>query len=209
MSRHIWTDDEGLARFVYYDKIEDIPGVPLGSPAVKTIPEGYGDLTGKLVFILNPMGQEPWKIVKPIAAPNHPDSVFMAIFGPPPLSEEFRDEPNPSLAFRIARIRYRQDQSHFLEGGFPPWATPEDIIPSNAVFELWEMEEPAYYEGRYGWMAKWLHLGFEASAYPALKFSHLIVAQYQIKVIGAGGTVEHRHPLVPPLLSQRKASMGA
>ena len=198
MPRHVWRDPEGHARFTYYDTADDLPAGIVGTPAVKVIPDEYGELAGKLVIITNPMNQGPWRIVKPLSPTALPDS-FTRIFGDPPVSEDFRDEPNPSRAFRVARVQYAQTKKTFAEGGYPEWATPKQINLSDDLFESWDIDPPLYYRNTlYGWMAHFD--GFEASALNALTFTHHVISMYQIKLIRAGVEVGKRHPWVPPLL---------
>ena len=205
--RHIWHDPQGRPRFPYFDAREDLPHpYNLGMPAVKTVPPGFGEVSGKLVIVNNPMNQAPWRIVQPPPPPEYLDDGFLELFGPPPESEDFRGDANRSLAFRLARIEYEQARRHYKTSGPPEWATPADIINSNAVFEEWGMQEPLYYTGRYGAMAKWD--GFESSALNALRFTHHVISMFQIKVIRNGGAIEKRHPWVPPTLGPKEAALG-
>jgi len=198
MARHAWRDSEGRTRFTYYDTAADLPVRIVGTPAVKVIPDEYGDLAGKLVIVTNPMNQAPWRIVKPIFTKAGPES-FTRIFGDPPVSEDFRDAPNPSKAFRVARVQYAQAQKTFAEGGYPEWATPQQINLSDDLFESWDIDPPLYYRNLlYGWMAHFD--GFESSALNALTFTHHVISGYQIKLINNGVEVEKRHPWVPPTL---------
>ncbi len=204
--RHIWYDPQGRPRLTYFDTREDLPHpYNLGMPAVKTVPPGFGAVSGKLVIIQNVMNQAPWRIVKP-PPPDTIDLGFRELFGDPPQSEDFRGDANPSRAFRVARIQYEQDHTHFKFSGPPSWATTADLFNSNAVFEEWGMQEPLYYTGRYGAMARWD--GFESSALNALRFTHHVISMYQIKVIRNGGEIEKRHPWVPPLLGPKEAALG-
>ncbi|KKL61545.1 hypothetical protein LCGC14_2194170, partial [marine sediment metagenome] len=143
--RHIWHDPQGRPRLTYFDAREDLPHpYNLGMPGVKTVPPGFGEVSGKLVIVNNPMNQAPWRIVRPPPPPEMMDDGFLELFGPPPESEDFRGAEIPSLAFRKARILYEQDRRHFKSSGPPEWATPANIFNSNTVFADWNMVEPLY-----------------------------------------------------------------
>ncbi len=145
-----------------------------------------------------PFNPEPW-LSTPVDAPTLPDG-FEEIFGAGPVSEDFRDFPNPSQAFRAARDLWAQDLKHFKQAGPPPWALGADLDASAAVFVAWDMGAPKHYEGRYGWMTRFpdsQFRDFEAAAWTAIQVTHLTVAQYQIRLAHADIIPNEKHPFVP------------
>lgn len=128
---------------------------------------------------------------------------FEFIFGPRPRSEDFRNAPNPSVAFRVATVLWKQDLKYFKQVGPPEWATAEQIGLATGVAEFWGMGAPAFYEGRYGFMARFPEsqlFRFEATAWAVINFMHHEVAAYQIRLLNNGVQPETRHPFVPPQL---------
>ena len=126
---------------------------------------------------------------------------YEEIFGPRPQAADFRGERNPSLMYRTAVVKWEQDLRYFKQAGTPEWADPRLVATAANLFEQWGMGTPRFYEGRYGWMARFPESeirDYEASAWGALNASHLLVAQYQIRVVGRGAVPEKRHPFVPP-----------
>jgi len=101
----------------------------------------------------------------------------------------------------VERIRWEQDLEHFKQIGVPEGFTREQIEAAAALFESWGLGEPQFYEGRYGWSARFPDSAipdFEANPHTAITASHLVVARYQIRLAQQGEGVGERHPFVPP-----------
>lgn len=151
-------------------------------------------------FKVNPFtGPEPWKIevsVKDVLPVGFED-----IFGPRPRSEDFRDEPNPSRAFRVATETWEQDLKYFYAVGPPEWATPEQVALAADTARFWDMGTPAFYTGRYGSMVRfpeaYPYTRFESTAWSVINAMHHEVAAYQIQLWQEGFMPDGRHPFVP------------
>jgi hypothetical protein len=151
-------------------------------------------------WLVNPFGSAtPW-LVRPIAKEDLPAG-FEEIFGARPGASSFRETPNPSLYFRMALVDWEQSLRYFKQAGTPEWASAENLGAAATVFESWAMGRPRYYEGRYGWSARFVDSAipeYEAAARAALESTHLVVAQYQLALLERGEVPEQRHPFVPP-----------
>ena len=64
---------------------------------------------------------------------------------------------------------------------------------------------PVFYEGRYGWKVRFpdsqIH-NFEANPGGMIKAPHVLIAQYQIRLLQKGTVPENPHPFVPPSFSR-------
>lgn len=180
---------------------------------------GFKDVPGHWKHPEGPYRQAPgeyggeWWLVNPFTSPTPwltrskasrqerlPDG-FEGLFGPRPEASRFRDTPNPSLYFRIAVTKWEQDLGHFRRAGTPEWLDEQSLRTAAQVFESWEMGRPQFYEGRYGWSARFPGSSlpeFEAAARAAIEATHLVVAQYQMALLDAGITPSKKHPFVPP-----------
>ena len=153
-------------------------------------------------WLINPFSSAtPWLTQsKPAPSVDLPEG-FEDLFGARPRLESFLETPNPSLYFRLAAGDWEQSLRHFKRAGAPEWASEENLSTAAKVFESWEMGGPRYYEGRYGWSAKFpdsAQPDFECAARAALESTHLVVAQYQLALLEAGKLPERKHPFVPP-----------
>lgn len=114
---------------------------------------------------------------------------FLEVFGPKPHD-------------RIERVKWEQDLKYFKRPGPPPDVPPEKLEAIRQTTVEWGMGEPRWYEGRYGWYAR-----FPQSAFPDHDVGltgltmglHQAIARYQVKLIRRGGVEPPtRHPFVPP-----------
>lgn len=160
-------------------------------------------------WLVNPFTTaEPWRQQEAPAAEKLPEG-FEEIFGLRPQSSDFHGFPNPSRTFRTAVVEWERDLRHFKQAGKPEWASAEKLKAAAGVFRRWGMGEPRYYEGRYGWMARFSESeipDFETAAWGAINVSHLTVAHYQIRLVDRGIVPELRHPFVPPNVWPRRGS---
>ena len=149
---------------------------------------------------VNPFtGPEPWKNQER-PKESLPEG-FVAIFGPRPRVAEYSNTPSPRESLRVATLKWEQDLRYFKKAGRPEWVTDEDLARATRTFEFWELGEPRFYEGRYGFMARFpdsLVKSFEISAWGAIQATHHVVATYQVRVLDQGMAPEKRHPFVPP-----------
>ena len=153
-------------------------------------------------WLVNPFGSAtPWLTQsKPAPGVVLPEG-FEEIFGQRPRLERFLETPNPSFYFRLAVTEWEQNLRHFKRVGSPEWAEETHLANAARVFESWDMGRPRYYEGRYGWSARFTDSAlpdFECAARAALASTHLVVAQYQLALLEAGKLPERKHPFVPP-----------
>ncbi len=153
-------------------------------------------------WMVNPFTtEEPWKN-QAGPAEQLPEG-FAEIFGPRPKVSDYLDTPKPSESFRIATLQWEQDVKYFKTAGVPEWAKESEHSLAEQTFRFWEMGSPRFYEGRYGFMARFpesLFRNFEAPAWAALRATHHEVAAYQIRSLNRGIVPTKRHPFVPPQL---------
>ena len=139
-------------------------------------------------YMVNPFtGAEPWLNDEKVAKPLPPG--FLEIFRARPTSDQFHNVPNGMEAFRVARNRWDQDRKHFKQAGVPPGVDPAELKSASAVFKFWGMGEPKFYEGRYGWKARFPEsqiYNFEANLDGVFVGPHVLIAQYQIRLLEFG-----------------------
>ncbi len=179
-------------------RFQDVPQhwrYPVG-PYRQAPPEYGGEW-----WLVNPFtGTAPWANQAMGPAETLPTG-FEEIFGARPKSEDFRAASNPSLAFRIATTVWEQDLRYFKTAGFPEWAPAEAWNAAKQSFVFWGMGEPRHYEGRYGWVSRFTQSqipDYDVATWTALNGTHLVVAQYQIRLVQKGIVPGMRHPFVPP-----------
>jgi hypothetical protein len=152
-------------------------------------------------YYVYPFNQTPWHTEPAVEDPG-PEG-FVELFGPPPNSNDFHHEENPSLAFRIARTKYEQDKKYFKQAGTPPNLDVDGLAAAQVTYEAWGMGEPKFYEGRYGWMAIFPDSqipNYQSPVSQVVGFPHLVVPQYQMRLIEDGFELGDVHPFVPPHL---------
>jgi len=150
-------------------------------------------------------GEEPWTrfsaeamadLKKNQAEANKTPDGFLETFGPKPRN-------------RIERVKWEQDLKYFKTAGPPPDVPADKLEAIRQATVEWGMGEPRWYEGRYGWYAR-----FPQSAFPDHHVSansltmglHQSIARYQIKLIRKGGVEPPtRHPFLPPHVSVRES----
>lgn len=153
-------------------------------------------------WLVNPFGSAtPWATQSQSPAQEALPAGFEEIFGKRPQSQDFHSTPNPSLYFRIARNQWEQDLRYFKRAGVPEPYTAQQVEAASMVFESWGMGKPRFYEGRYGWSARFPDSSipeYETAARAALESTHLVIAQYQLALLERGEVPEQKHPFVPP-----------
>ena len=155
-------------------------------------------------WLVNPFtaagGAMPWELRAAGPKTEKLPEGFEEIFGARPRSEEFHGTRNPSLFFQAAMAEWEQNLAQFRRAGLPEWAAPEQVEAAGRTFAAWGMGRPRFYEGRYGWSARFPESAlkaFEVAARGAVEATHLVVAQYQLAMLDAGRVPAERHPFVP------------
>jgi len=181
-------------------RFEDVPDhwkAPTG-PYHQAPPE-YG---GEWWFVNPFTGPEPWKREMRKRKKEELPRGFEEVFGPRPKPSDFPKRNRFSL-WRTALTRWEQDLEFFKQAGVPEWADPEQVEQVTAIFEAWGMGAPKFYEGRFGWMARFPESPIddhEVSAWGSLNTPHLHVSNFQVRLLQDGIVPEMRHPFVPPQL---------
>lgn len=181
----------GVPRF---DDVPEGARHPLGP--YRQAPEEYG---GQWWLVTPFTGEEPWAntTFPPAEEPEGVTAEFLSVFGP-------RPQPEPGRTYwenKAAEIRWEQDLEYFKQTGIPEGFTAEEVQAAGDVLESWGLGRPVFYEGRYGWRAKFPGSslpGFEASPFTAIEAPHLVVARFQVKLARTGEEPLTRHPFVPP-----------
>ncbi len=148
-------------------------------------------------------GEEPWRNQGGVAGERRLPPGFVEIFGERPRIAHFRSASNPSSAFRAALVKWEQDLRFFKQVGIPEWADAASVAAAERIYRAWGMGAPLFYEGRYGWLARFVESGspdYQTAAFTAIETPHLIVARYQIRLLEAGERPPVQHPFVPPAL---------
>jgi hypothetical protein len=152
-------------------------------------------------WLVNPFTtNEPW-VTPSKAVPRELPAGFVEIFGERPKISGYSSTPNPGLSWRVALDLWEQDLRYFKGSGIPEWATAQQAAAAEEVTRSWGMGAARYYEGRYGWMARFLESQlrvYESSAWGVLNVTHHVVAAYQWRLLEQGIIPVKRHPFVPP-----------
>jgi hypothetical protein len=165
-------------------------------------------------WLTNPFtGTEPWRTQGSATSPSGGENTsepvdpnlvplpdgFVGIFGERPRMANF----DSRTEFKIAVGQWEQDLRHFKQAGAPPEFDPEKIGLASGVFEAWGLGQPKFYEGRYGWMARFPDSGFadfEINANTAIEYTHQAVSSFQMRQLHDGIMPGVKHPYVPPWL---------
>ncbi len=152
-------------------------------------------------WLVNPFTTaEPW-VTQSGAVVEELPAGFAGVFGTRPQISEFSEAPEPGAAWRAAVERWEQDLRYFQRAGAPEWATPEQVSAAEGITRSWGLGAARFYEGRYGWMARFPESQirtFESSAWGALNVTHHVVATYQWRLLEQGIVPPKQHPFVPP-----------
>ena len=200
------TQDSRLPHLPRFADVPDAVKHPMG-PYRQAPAEHGGDW-----WLVNPFaGAEPW--LRLDAATALASAKSHAIDGPPEFIAVFGQRPVPdglgdrAIERRIEVIEWEQNLKHFKQAGIPEGFSEEQVRAAAALFQAWGVGEPAFYEGRYGWQARFAN-GFEASPHAAIETPHLVIAGYQVRMAQQGLEPSERHPFVPPHVWPSSASDG-
>jgi hypothetical protein len=183
----------------------------LARPSFKEVPEHWKAPVGPYHqapaeyggewWLVNPFTTaEPWLFDEMRAQQKGLPPEFAEIFGPRPTMADYQHLPKGNWAYRAALTLWQQELKYFRRAGFPEWASEESRAAPDKVFEAWGMGAPRYYEGRYGWMARFVDSqipDYDITAWTALNWAHGAVAHYQIALVQRGIVPEKLHPLFP------------
>lgn len=177
-----------------FDHVPEAARHPLGP--YRQAPEEFG---GQWWLVTPFTGEEPWTNLTfpPAEEPEGVTAEFLSVFGPRPERQEGRTY----WENKAAEIQWEQDLEHFRGVGVPDGFTAEQIEAAADVLENWGLGRPVFYEGRYGWKARFPASSipdFEANPFTAVEAPHLVVARFQVKLARNGEEPLTRHPFVPP-----------
>ncbi len=95
---------------------------------------------------------------------------------------------------------WEQEKLNFRNAGSPPWASERELGAARVSLEAWGLGSPVYYEHRaWGWMARFVDSkfdNFQMNAHTAVYYTHLVIANYQVKLLQEGIRPAMSHPLV-------------
>ena len=161
-------------------------------------------------WLVNPFtGDQPWlnqavagspgtSPASKYAAENLPQD-FLQAFGEMPVRRA--GDSGAEFAGRVAR--WKQDLEFFQRSGIPDGLEESQVELAAATYEQWGMGRPVFYEGRYGWFARFPDSAipdFEMDAASAVQTSHLAIARFQVRLLRQGAELPTAHPFVPPHL---------
>ena len=176
-----------------YQDVPEWAKHPLGP--YRQAPPEYG---GEWWFVNPFTGPEPWIPRASQTEQVLPDG-FAEIFGPRPQMQDYKT----SDEFHTARLRWEQDLKYFEGSGIPQDLDPAEIERVGDIHEEWGMGRPVFYEGRYGWKVRFPDSeipNFEANPRGMINAPHVLIAQYQSRLLQKGIVPENPHPFVPPQL---------
>ena len=177
-------------------RYEDVPEWakhPLGP--YRQAPPEYG---GEWWFVNPFTGPEPWIPRASQSEQTLPDG-FAEIFDLRPQAKDYTSMNE----FHAARLRWEQDLKYFEGAGIPQDLDVAEIERVADIYEDWGMGRPVFYEGRYGWKVRFPDSqipNYEANPGGMIKAPHVLIAQYQIRLLQKGIVPENPHPFVPPQL---------
>ncbi len=199
------TDDDSTGTPHFAD-VPDSAKYPAG-PYRQAPPEYGGEW-----WLVNPFtGNAPWanqtlavSAASPMSkyAMQNLPADFLKAFGEMPVRDA--GETNADFVGRLSR--WKQDLEFFQGTGIPEGLDESQVELASNAYEQWGMGRPVFYEGRYGWSARFPDSAipdFEMDAASAVQAPHLAIARYQVRLLRQGGEPATPHPFVPPqLLSQ-------
>jgi hypothetical protein len=166
-------------------------------------------------WLVNPFtGDEPWanqaEAASPSASPtskyateNLPAN-FLQAFGEMPVRRSA--ESHVEYVGRVSR--WKQDLEFFQGTGTPAGLDESQVELASNDYEQWGMGRPVFYEGRYGWFARFPDSAipdFEMDAASAVQSPQLAIARFQVRLLREGAEVPTVHPYVPPHLLIQEA----
>jgi len=127
---------------------------------------------------------------------------FERVFGQRPRWEDFRHLKRRALiSFEAAKVQWEEELEHFKGVGIPPGYNEQQISESTAVLVKWLLGAPTFYEGRFGWMGRFLESDiqdYDSSAWQIINYPHHVVSTFQITNFKRGVVPPRWHPFVPP-----------
>ncbi|MDA1312500.1 MAG: hypothetical protein O2968_04105 [Acidobacteria bacterium] len=143
---------------------------------------------------------KPW-----LAGTRRPNNLlpegFDKLFGQRPRWTDFRHlERRALISFEAAKVQWDEDLDHFKSIGIPPGYAEQQISESTAVLVKWLLGKPTFYEGRFGWMGRFLESDlkdYDSSAWQIINYPHHVVSTYQITSFRRGIVPPKWHPFVP------------
>jgi hypothetical protein len=161
-------------------------------------------------WLVNPFtGDAPWLNQDAAGSPTtNPGSKYATENLPQDFLQAFGGLParragdsGAEFAGRVAR--WKQDLEFFQRSGIPDGLDESQVERAAAAYEQWGMGRPVFYEGRYGWFARFPDSAipdFEMDAASAVQTSHLAIARFQVRLLRQGAELPTAHPFVPPHL---------
>ena len=156
-----------------------------GAPNFGPYAQSPAEFGGEWWYV-SPFNQKPWEALAPT---NVLPPGFEAIFGPKPA----RNSPYFS--------EWNDNLKYFKQAGTPPDVDPGLLKQATAALVAWGLGAPAFYEGRYGWGARFpaqLMWDFDAPGVSWLNSYDWKIAEWQSRRILEGDIPAKIHPFVPP-----------
>lgn len=195
---------DGPPRFVDVPDSAKFPAGPY-----RQAPAEYG---GEWWLVSPFTGEQPW-LNQELASVANPLDEYAPETLPPDFVQAFGEMPvrhgGESGAEFVARLaRWKQDLEFFQQVGIPDGLDEALIELASTAYEQWGMGAPVFYEGRYGWFARFPDSAipeFEMDAASAVTSPHLAIARFQVRQLQNGGEIPQTHPFVPPHLIAQSA----
>ena len=181
----------------HFKEVPDHWKAPVG-PYYQAPAEHGGDW-----WLVNPFtASQPWLYQDKRPKKESLPKDFVQLFGPRPKWIDYMNLQGGHRAFQVATVQWEQELRYFKGTGRPEWATPRKVAASEAVYVEWNLGRPMFYEGRFGWMGRFIESkikDYDSSAWQIINYPHHTVSQYQIRLyLDHGIRPEKWHPFVPP-----------
>lgn len=174
---------------------EDRP--PENRGPYRKAPDEYG---GGYYLVTPFSDPQPW-LKHPLPDRQVPEG-FALVFGPRPSWKDYqRLGKHALMAFESAKVIWESELKGFKSVGPPPNYDPALRADAEAVLVKWLLGKPVFYEGRFGWMGRFLESDiwdYDSSAWQIINYPHHVVSTYQITNFRQNGkTPPVWHPFVP------------
>lgn len=155
-------------------------------------------------WYVSPFNPTPWvnarkreELLEERVNPTYPEG-FIDLFGPRPEQKPGMSAEEINALKRFVLPRWEQDLGFFKGVGYPEGLDYDALDEATEIYSGYGLGEPAFYEGRYGWKARFPESNlrsFECGVDGAIRLPHLVVSNHQARAYQTLGIEPNpRHP---------------